>query len=956
MQTFLRSVLPAAGVYYAVVFNGVNKKHYACDTFEQLEKTLAHWDSQGAEVYFACSAFKEHHVLEYSAKFGKEIKKYRIKSNARAAKSLWLDMDIGPEKTYKTRSEGISALAAFTKASGLPAPSVISSGNGFHLYYPFDNEVLPEVWEAAAARLHHLCAEKGFYVDHSRTTDISSILRPVGTYNHKNKANPLAVQQVYTSASNHNDKFFKLLDVNAGSITKAVTKEHTTKASSIIDNILAGRNYPPVDANKVATRCAQMYHCASTRGNVSEPLWYAMLGILAFSENGEAFAQAWSSGHPSYSVQETSNKYAQWKSAAGPTTCDTFNRHNPLACDGCAHKASVKSPLQLGWVQQKLALPAAAQASKVPDPPYPYSRTPQGLMVKTKDDPVGSIFFDFDLFVSDIITDPAEGEQLVISYNKPHVGWHNIIAKSTIFTKQDKTWEYCASKGIYLRTESDAKHMTAYIRGYAAELQKIKASLETFRNFGWKSDGSFVDGPYIISKDGSVVVNPTLKQSIPVAANISLKGSLAAWTAQTQLLANPDLVEYAFALLCGFAAPLFKFTGHGGVMVNLVGETGVGKSTIQRMINSIWGDPEGLMLAAKDTEASKLARISYMNNLPVCIDEMGNMPADLLGGLLLKVTQGMDTRRLRQDGTEREQREWNTIVITSSNHSFIGKLSTKKANSEAELMRLVEVKAPATAYFGVKDNAIALNRAIMSNYGYAGIAFATLAVKQQGTIQADIDAAYQYFKTMNINFVARERFWEAALATALVAGRIAYANRLIMFDPEPVVLDMCQKLLMQRGAIDSQTLNNEDVISLFTNTNMNKALYIEVRKGSMPRYIREPRGDDLAVRIEVTLDASGNVSAATMTISTWHLSAFLTGIHEDYITFRKNAYAQGYLISESKKNLGEGTIYNTPAAKAITLNLLHPALNSMFTGVHQLSATTKPADTTAANVTQLRRA
>jgi hypothetical protein len=950
MKNFLEMVLPQTGVYYAAVFKQGTQYpiHISCDSIARLEHVLRDADSNGYETYFACAAYKEPFVMEYSDKLQKEIKRYRKRANVLGAKAFWLDIDVGPTKPYKTREEALAALVSFNRANKLPAPNVISSGYGFHVYYSLMQMVVPEIWTAVATRLKLLCEQHGFEVDPSRTSDITSILRPVGALNRKNKSAHTQVIQLLRNPPIPNEQFYAAVGVTAQVVDAAQQQVKHKSGASIIDNILSGRNYPPVDANRVAERCQQMSHLRDVKGNVAEPLWYAMLGVLAYSENSLAFANAWSSGHPQYNQAQTERKVEQWKtSTSGPTTCEAFARHNPSGCIGCTHTKDIKSPIQLGWIIQKLALPADAQQAKIPDPPYPYIRTPQGLMARQKEDDTGHIFFDYDLYATEILADPINGEQIILVFDKPHVGHVKLVAKAATFTKVDKTWEYCVSNGLYIRNETDAKHMANYIRGYAAQLQKLRVSIENYKSFGWKESGVFILGQYVISPDGTINTNPILKQQIPVATHIHPKGSMQPWIDLTAALGAPGMEAYAFTLLCGFAAPLFKFTGHGGVMVNLVGETGIGKSTMQRMVNSIWGDPDALMLAAKDTEASKLARLSYMNNLPVCIDEMGNMQAEALGALLLKVTQGMDTRRLRQDGTEREQREWNTIVITSSNHSFIGKLNTKKANSQAELMRLIEYKVQPTQLFMDKASATAVNRCIASNYGIVGAAYMSLLIKSQASIQTYIDDAYAEIKQQGFVFESKERFWEAALATALVAGRIAFSYGFIKFDPAAVVYTVCRMLLGQRSMMAEQTLLTEDLLSLFATTNLNKTLYLEIKKNSVPRYIREPRGDDLAIRVEVTLDSSGNMSKAHMILSIWHFNIFLAGLHEDYMSFKRDAQAKGFFVSENKRNLGEGTIYNTPQTKAITIDLLHPDLSAMFSTVQ--------APAPAGNVIPLRK-
>lgn len=921
MEAFFRKILPPNGVYYVAVSINGKWRHIPCGSIKELAEVATKYDTAGHEVYFACAAYKQPYIKHDT------IKHFRVNENVHAAKAFWLDVDVGEQKAYKTQKEALEALITFNKKAKLPSPIVVCSGNGFHIYYALKDPVIPEVWKNVANQLKALTKQLDFKADAVRTADITSVLRPPFTHNRKNKNNILDVKILVDSLLIENSEFYKAV---------GVTQQKTKKVeSSVIDNILAQKNFPPGDAEKIADRCQQLAHCRSVKGDVSEPLWYGMLGVIAYCKDSDYYAHEWSKGHQKYQYSETEAKLKHWKQAtSGPATCDYFQQYDTSLCDGCPHKEKIRSPIQLGFVTEEIQLDSEIK------PPYPYVRSKTGLLVVTKDGEIPYKFFDYDLYVSDIISSQTEGEQLVITYNKPHVGLIRLVTKATTFTKVDKTWEFCLSNGIYVRKETDAKHMATYIRGYAAELQKFKTSLATYKNLGWKQDGNFVLGQYVISKNGEIKTNETMLQTVPSAQAIRMHGSLATWIKLTEIFDQPGMETLAFTLLCGFAAPLYKFTGHGGVLVNMIGETGIGKSSVQRMVNSIWGEPTALMLSAKDTEASKLARMSYLNNLPVCIDEMGNLNGDALSSLLLKITQGMDTRRLRQDGTEREQREWSTIVIASSNHSFISKLATKKANSEAEMMRLVEYKVFKTDFFKDKEQAIHFNRVVQNNYGFAGLAYIKLLMPMQERFTEELDKIYTEFKNEGFEFEARERFWEAALATALLAGRYAKRFGLIKFDPQKIVYKMAENLLGQREVISEQKYDVVDLISLFVTTNVNKTLFVEFRKGSLPRYIREPRSDELVIRIETGVEADGTITRASMRISLWHFNMFLISMYEDYISFRKEAKKRGFLIEESRESLGKGTIYGTPPIKTILFNLMHPELSVAFNNMQVVPSNT----------------
>jgi hypothetical protein len=74
---------------------------------------------------------------------------------------------------------------------------VVVSGNGLHVYWPLSEAIDPETWLETAKRLKRMCEVAGLYADPSRTADVASILRPVGTMNRKDASMPLPVVELF---------------------------------------------------------------------------------------------------------------------------------------------------------------------------------------------------------------------------------------------------------------------------------------------------------------------------------------------------------------------------------------------------------------------------------------------------------------------------------------------------------------------------------------------------------------------------------------------------------------------------------------------------------------------------------------------------------------------------------------------------------------------------------------
>lgn len=108
-------------------------------------------------------------------------------------------------------------------------------------------------------------------------------------------------------------------------------------------------DFPPSSALEIAKHCGQIKHIAETKGDVSEPLWYAGIEVFRLCTEAPDIIHEWSSGYEGYSKRETDKKIKQLEAkGVGPTTCGQFDIVNPGGCDGCLSKGFITSPIQLG--------------------------------------------------------------------------------------------------------------------------------------------------------------------------------------------------------------------------------------------------------------------------------------------------------------------------------------------------------------------------------------------------------------------------------------------------------------------------------------------------------------------------------------------------------------------------------------------------------------------------------
>lgn len=129
-------------------------------------------------IYFALGGFKDGAITEFQG---------RNQENVAYLRSLWMDIDVGKDdpKKYPSKRAAGAAIGAFLESTGLPEPLVVVSGGGLHIYWPLVADVTRTAWKPVATALKAEALKFGLLVDHSRTCDEASIMRPIGTFNNK---------------------------------------------------------------------------------------------------------------------------------------------------------------------------------------------------------------------------------------------------------------------------------------------------------------------------------------------------------------------------------------------------------------------------------------------------------------------------------------------------------------------------------------------------------------------------------------------------------------------------------------------------------------------------------------------------------------------------------------------------------------------------------------------------
>lgn len=286
-----------------------------------------------------------------------------------AIPGLWFDLDLRAGEAHKqsdlpmTMEEGLSILAG-----GLPQPSiVIHSGYGLQLWWLFKEpwifetakeldlgEALLKAW---GATLQIKGQECGWKFDN--TADLPRILRPQGSWNHKQQGQPKPVLVIHDSGNRYNPDDFEAYTISKAVDVAAKLRTRRTQGAKweagAPEDAMAGNS----DLDVIEANCAWMHHCKADGAKLSEPEWKAQMDIVVHCIDGSKRAHERSRSYPGYSTKETDAKIAR-ALTVGPRTCARISEDFPGYCDNCPH--TVTSPIILGKPEDKL--PEEAKATR----------------------------------------------------------------------------------------------------------------------------------------------------------------------------------------------------------------------------------------------------------------------------------------------------------------------------------------------------------------------------------------------------------------------------------------------------------------------------------------------------------------------------------------------------------------------------------------------------------------
>jgi hypothetical protein len=313
-------------------------------------------------------------------------------------------------------------------------------------------------------------------------------------------------------------------------------------------------------------------------------------------------------------------------------------------------------------------------------------------------------------------------------------------------------------------------------------------------------------------------------------SGLAVKGSLKPWRKglKKPCQSSPYLI---FGLALAFAGPTLRFYPSGtGLLFNLAGESGGGKTTILKAAISTMAAPTNKEMVSASLSPAALEQTSFeLNDLVLCVDEFGaalgspKQAASLIHNLAYQTREGRGKKRSTagQRSLGFEHATWFISVLTSSENTLDSMMGDEKRETGAQI-RYVDLLVPSTADGGAfpslpvgkHKNALSgadlvrkVENAISANYGLALPAFVEGLIAEPGLEAKLLVYRDEFVAQLRLRSSGQQSRYLESFAMVLAAGRLAVEYKVAPFSLDLLfnaVNQLFNQSALVRGERDGQ--------------------------------------------------------------------------------------------------------------------------------------------------------
>jgi hypothetical protein len=870
MNTLINSVVPSIGTYCLTTIQGKAIVQTFYDSKDVLVAAGIDASAQGKNAYYAMASFKDAST--------------RTQDNVLRLKAFWLDVDCkdkDPLKDYANKEDGIKAIKEFCARHSFPRPTVVDSGNGWHVYWILDTEVTKDEWQPVADKLKSLCLNDGLRIDPACTADSARILRIPTTMNYRFDP-PSPVEIMIEGNPVMFEAFAGLVDLGLTTLnikpSLKIAGTPTRKEMSAVTKALIGNTTSSfkkiMQRSCAGTGCEQLLHGVTDQATIDEPFWRAVLSVAQHCNDSTTSIHLVSNQHPDYDYDATVVKAEQTK---GPYTCATFDTLRANVCSACPNFGKITSPIQLGNTVVAATAPVTVSTAPapinvmhsitvkttevemdtpmvvavpidtakidaalalfhknkdkvtIPIPPKPYLRGQNGGLYKQSKLEDGTtedvLIYKNDFYAYARLRDPDEGQVLACRLHLPLDGVRvfNIPLKSV--GSRDKLRELICSQGVAADDKTIAE-LSRYLIKITSEIEEMQREEKARTQMGWQEDNTFILGAREYSKNG-IRNCPPSNATANYQAMFRMEGEMSEWRKVVDIYNAPGFEVHQFIFYLALSSPLLKAMTHPGMLTTLISdESGIGKTTLGMLCNSVWGHPREMLSMPHDTINATVNRMGVFNSVSLFLDEFTNKSPEVCSDIVYMSTMGRGKNRSTITGVERvNNTSWNLNSFATANAALRDKLGSLKASAEGENMRLFEFDMRGTPVIP-KDIADTIFPLMQTNFGLAGHFMASWLVENVDSLKTMVERV-QRNMDLKFKFTSKERNWSMSVACAYTIAYVAKELGIHDFPIQANIDEMVKQITRMRGEVEQSITHFDALISDFLVENHSYILVVD---------------------------------------------------------------------------------------------------------------------------------
>lgn len=373
-------------------------------------------------------------------------------------------------------------------------------------------------------------------------------------------------------------------------------------------------------------------------------------------------------------------------------------------------------------------------------------------------------------------------ERLKLAYKKGRF-WRSIIVEKSVLASSSGILQL-ASNGIMVNSEN-AKQLSTYL----LEMEQLNYDLipeqKSVGRLGWISDHGF--SPYV---DDLVFDGETNFKHIFGAVKSS--GSREAWVNVMRNLRSEKSPGRLF-LAASFASVILEPCGLLPFFLHAWGGTETGKTVGLMIAASVWACPRlgDFILTFNSTSVGQEMTASFLNSLPMCIDELQIQSSAGIRDfdrIIYQLTEGVGRTRGAKTGGLQRMNTWRNCIITNGEHPI------SNANSGGGAVnRVIEFECDEKVY----SDLVGICAVISSNYGFAGREFVEF-LQQDGMFEAVNAIQKEYYREL-LKSDSTDK--QAASASAILAAD-AIATELIFKDGNNLTVADLEKIMTKKAEVN----------------------------------------------------------------------------------------------------------------------------------------------------------